>query len=246
MFRNPRRYYERFSTSDPVTRIIAIIAFAILLIIALPRLVPGTASGIDCGALPIPRVSGSNQSVLASTIDPSVLHLELVPEVITTAQGAPLVMDVRYINVSMAPLTIFYDPTRVTFRYTQQEAGLLFSITTADGGTALGVPANVRPPFPVPQQFAANQLRVLGPTQRCTQRVEIDAGTLGAARVTQGEYRITAVYRNQFRGVIAPPGAQTPTPIFRDQGVWVGPADQNYQVQSNTIRLIVGSTQPPA
>src|SRR5262245_38829067 len=131
--RNPRYYYDRFNSSDPVTRIIAVVAFAILLIIALPRLVPGTASGIDCSALPIPRVSGSNQSVLASGVDPTVLHLELVPEVVTIGEGASLLLEVRYINVSMAPLTLFYDPTQVTFRYTQQEAGLLFSITTPDG-----------------------------------------------------------------------------------------------------------------
>ncbi len=242
--RHPRYYYERFSSADPVTRIIALIAFGILLVIALPRLLPGTASGIDCAALPVPRVSGSNQSVLASQTDPTALHLELVPEIINISPGVALVMEVRFINESMAPLTLFYDPSQVTFRYTQQEAGLLFSVTTPDG-RALGVPPNVRPPFPVHQQFAAIQLRVLGPRQRCTQRVEIDAGQLNAARVVQGEYRITAVYRNQYRGAIPPVGALTPTPVFHDQGVWTGPPDQNYQIQSNTIQLIVGVPAQP-
>ncbi len=241
-----RGYYDRFRGSDRFTRMIAAAAFVLLLIIALPRFVPGTASGIDCEALPIPRLSGSNQSLLASQVDPRVLTLELVPENIVISPGQPLVMEVRYINESMAPLTLFYDPNQVTFRYTQQEAGLLFSITTLDG-RALGVPPNVRPPLPVRQQFAPNQLRVLGPRQRCHQQVVIDQAQLNAAGIGAGEYRVTAVYRNQFRGAIPPVGPQTPTPIFPDQGVWTGPPELNYQVQSNEIRLAVGvPAQPPA
>src|SRR3989442_10939103 len=103
-----RGYYDRFRGNDRMTQMIAAVAFILLLIIALPRFIPGTASGIDCNGLPIPRVSGSSQSLLASQVDPSVLHLELVPNQIVISQGAPLIMELRYINESMAPLTLFY------------------------------------------------------------------------------------------------------------------------------------------
>ncbi len=235
-----REYYSRYAPSDPMTRLIAIVALVFLLILALPRLIPGTASGVDCGGMPIPRASGSNQSLLSSQIDPSALHLELAPDHVIINQGQPLDMEVRFINESVAPIVLFYDPVRVTFRYTEQEAGILFSIQTPDG-RALGVPPNVRLPYPVLQSFAPDQLRILAPRSRCNVRVEIDPATLNAAQVIRGDYRVTAVYRNPSRGALPAPGPLTPTPVFRDQGVWTG------QVQSNDILVTVGlPTQPPS
>jgi hypothetical protein len=236
-----RQYYDRFSSSDPMTRIIALAALLILAIIALPALwarLPGAASGVACANLPMPRLTGNNQSLLSSQVDSSALLLELAPDPVVINQGEPLDMDVRFINDSVAPLTLFIAPDEVTLRYTEQEAGLLFSITS--NGQALGEPPNVRPPYPVRQQFTQDQLRVLGPRQRCSEHIQIDAARLNAAQVIRGEYRITAVYRNLYKGVLSPVGALTPTPIFRDQGVWTG------QVQSNEIKVIIGlPTQPP-
>ena len=239
--RRARQYYDRFSATDPVTQIIALAALLILAIIALPALwarLPGSASGVACVNLPMPRLTGSNQSLLASQVDSKELLMELAPDPIVINQGQPLDMEVRYINNSIAPLILFIAPDEVTFRYTEQEAGLLFSITS--GGVARGDQPNVRPPYPVRQQFTQNQLRILGPRQRCSERVQIDPARLNAAGVIQGEYQITAVYRNLYKGVLSPIGALTPTPIFRDQGVWTG------TVQSNQIKVIIGlPTQPP-
>jgi hypothetical protein len=239
--RRARYYYDRFSASDPVTQVIALAALLILAIIALPALwarLPGAASGVACANLPMPRLGGSNQSLLSAQVDSNALRLELAPDPIVINQGQPLDMEVRFINNSVAPLTLFFVPDEVTFRYTEQEAGLLFSITS--GGVARGDQPSVYPPYPVRQQFTQNQLRILGPRQRCSEHVQIDPARLNAAQVIQGEYRITAVYRNLYKGVLPPVGALTPTPIFRDQGVWTG------TVQSNEIRVIIGlPTQPP-
>jgi hypothetical protein len=243
-----RRYYERFSSFDPVTQVIALAALLILLVIALPGIwgrLPGAASGVSCQSLASPKISGNNQSLLSVQQPPDVLHLELAPPDVVISQGQPLVLELRFINEGMAPVTLFLPPDEFVFRYTEQEAGILFSIQTADG-RAIGEPPNVRPPFPIRQQFPQNQLHVLGPRQRCNVRIELDPARLNSAQLVTGQYRITAVYRNQYRGTVPPVGPQTPTPIFKDQGVWIGPQQSNWQVQSNEIRVSVGlPTQPP-
>ncbi len=243
-----RRYSDRFSSFDPVTQAIALAALLILLVIALPYIwvrLPGAASGVSCQNLASPKISGNNQSLLSVGQPPDVLHLELAPTNVTINQGETLVLELRFINESLAPLTLFLPPDEFVFRYTEQEAGILFSIQTADG-RAIGEPPNVRPPFQVRQSFPPNQLHVLGPRQRCNVRIELDSARLNSAQVVTGQYRITAVYRNQYRGTVAAVAAQTPTPIFKDQGVWIGPQQSNWQVQSNTIQVSVGlPTQPP-
>jgi hypothetical protein len=67
--------------------------------------------------------------------------------------------------------------------------------------------------------------------------VTISPQRLQAARVTGGQYQITAVYRNLSKGTVPAVAPLTPTPVFNNLGVWTG------QVQSNDITLVVG---PPA
>jgi len=236
-----RDYWGRVRGGDPLTQMIAIAALILLVVVALPYLpVQVATNGVACLNLPSPKNSGSNQSLLASQIDPSVLRLELKPDAVAINQGAPLSLDLRFINDSMAPLTLMIIPEEIIYRYTGREDGIAFSIQSTSG-QVLGESPNTRPPFPAHQQFTQNQLRVLGPRQRCSLRVDIDPARLNAAQVTRGEYQFTAVYRNQSKGALPPPAALTPTPIFRDQGVWIG------QVQSNTIRVSVGlPTQAPS
>jgi len=240
MFRNPRRYYNNLRGGDPMTQLIAIGALIILLIVALPKLwafIPGAASGVECVGMASPKSSASNQSILASQIDPAVLKLELVPPLITKTAGDALNMELRFINDSMAPLTLYISPDDAVFRYTQQEIGIMFSIQSIDGAV-LGEPASARPVKAAVQQYNINLLHVLGPRQRCFARIAIDVGRLNAAKLTQGEYRVTAIYRNQFKGILPTNVPLSPTAIFRDQGVWVG------QVQSNEIRVSVGVAAP--
>ncbi len=233
-----RRYWDNFSASDPVTQLIAGAAFLILLVVALPRIWPGTASGVDCLGLSSPRISGSNQSILASQADENAIVLELVPQKNTIAVGEPLVMDVRFINTTMSPLSMYFGASIIPFRYTEQEVGLMFSIQSEDG-RVLGEPVNVRPFVPIPTQYTPDQIHVLGPRQRCTMHVEVDAARLAASQMGPGNYLLTAVYRNQSKGILPPVGRLTPTPMFPDEGVWITP-----KVQSNSVTISVGN--PPA
>ncbi|MEP7289122.1 MAG: hypothetical protein ABI947_25495 [Chloroflexota bacterium] len=232
-----RRYLDNFNGSDRVTQIIAIVALVLLLIIAVPYLpTPWVANGVGCIDMSSPKLSGSNQSLLARSDGASNgLILEISPDRIQIAQGQPLTFDVRFINDSMAPLTLFFVEDQYILGFTDTEDGLIFSIQSANG-RALGEPPNSRARIVAPQQYAASQLRVLRPRQRCSVNITVSPNRLAAAQMGDGQYRITVVYRNRSKGVLPAVQNLTPTPIFPDQGVWTG------QVQSNDMLLAVGTT----
>ncbi len=233
-----RRTYDRFRGSDPMIRAIVIVAALIAASILLPRFWPTLATGVDCTGLPHPLLTGSNQSLLAAQTDPTLLVLELVPERNVLNAGDTLVLYIRFINNSMAPFTLFMLPEEAVLRYTGQEIGLMFSLIGADGRVLGEPPSPAHPLTPVRQQYRASELRMLGPRQRCTVRLELPPVRLEGASLTGGQYRITAVYRNQFKGTYSSVQRLTPTPIFGDQGVWVG------QVQSNDIVISIGIPTP--
>ncbi len=229
-----RSSWENFDTEDPVVRAIAIVALILFLIFAAPYLpLPYIASGVGCYELAQSTSTGSNQSILGSTASSSDMRLELVPNPINLKQGDTLNMDVRFINVSMAPLTLFLPLNQYGFRYDEQEDGLLFEIVGSDNNLR-GEGRNARPPLFDPQLYSPNDLHVLAPRQRCTINVSIDPNRLAAANVTPVTYRIIAVYRNTVKGALPPVTQFTPTPIFTDAGVWTG------TVQSNEIILNYG------
>jgi hypothetical protein len=203
--------------------------------ILLPR-VPIFSGGVDCAALPSAEGNGTNQSVLAATVDPSSLAIQLVPDKRQLIQGEALTMNVRLYNSSMAPLTLLIAPQEAVFRYTGQENGLVFSIQEANG-RVLGEPFTARQPVPVRQQYTPEVIRVLGPRNYCNLRVEFSASRLASAQVVSGQYLLTAVYRNNQPGTVPPVAPPTPTPTFRTQGVWTG------EVRSAPELITIGVAQ---
>ena len=135
----------------------------------------GAASGSACLSLSSPRITGNNQSLLSAQADPNDLHLELAPDPIVINQGQPLDMEVRFINEGIAPATLYLtgEPGHVS-AIPNRKPGCCFR-SRREAGHLANRP-NVRPPYPIPQQFQANQLHVLGPRQRCSIRVEIARG----------------------------------------------------------------------
>jgi hypothetical protein len=237
-----RNYYDRFNTADPITRVIAFAALALIIVIGLPRLAPNAASGVGCLNLAPPQLTGNNQSVLASQLaaqpDTSVLTLELIPYSTTINVSGALELDVRFINVSMAPISLFLVPESTIFRYNNEEIGLLIFMQRIGQNRAIGEFADRSPALTVRQQYPRAEVHLLGPTQRCTYTIQIGADRLAAAGVTPGQYRIAVIYRNVTRGALPAVGQLTPTPIFPDQGVWTG------QVQSNDVIINIGVPTP--
>lgn len=239
MFDRARSFY---GGADDITRIIALVAFVILIIIALPSLapqIPGFANGATCTSLTSPNGGGSNQSLLAANADPNSLRLELTADKVALAVGEPLNLNVRFINDSSAPLTLAIVPEEAVFRYTGNENGILFFVQAAGNPNSLGESAAVKAAAPIRQQFPPNLLHILGPRQHCTQPISIAPNRLAAAGMgAPNQYQIIAAYRNNYRGVLAAPGQRTPTPVFRDQGVWTTPPDG---VRSNNLIITVGA-----
>jgi hypothetical protein len=229
-----RRYWDDFNTSDPVTQGIALVAIIILVIAFIPYIpVPWIASGVPCTDMSAPRLTGNNQSIYANQTGSDAIRLEIVPESITAISGQDVRFDVRFINESMAPINLFLTDDGYVFRFTSREDGLQFSIVNP-AGQALGEPVSARAAAIAPQQFAQTDVHTLRPRSRCTVTITLDPNRLASARVGPGQYRITAVYSNRNRGALSQVGNLTPTPIFQDQGVWVG------TVQSNSAILTIG------
>src|SRR5579871_6694947 len=119
-----RRYWDNFNAADPVTQGIAVVALLLLAVFSLPYFnFPWQASGSQCTDMASPVISGNNQSILSGQFDSSKFVLELVPATVNINPGDALKVSVRFINESMAPLTLYVTPGMGVFRYTGQESG---------------------------------------------------------------------------------------------------------------------------
>src|SRR5262249_46195847 len=213
----------------------------VLLVAMLPRVWPPAFSEVNCNNLSSPTLGGDHQSLLALQTPPSDLVLDMSFDRDTINVGDPLGMTVRFVNRSMAPLTLYLEEDKIPFRYITNEIGLTFFVqqlvsapgTVDQPGRTLGEPYSTRPFVGAPQTYTVDQLRVLGPRQRCREYVDISTQRVSLTLPGPGRYKIIAVYRNQSKGVVPPVVPPTPTPIFADQGVWTG------EVRSNEAILTV-------
>jgi len=227
------RFRDRYE-SDPLLRIFGIGAIILLAALGLPRIWPYAASGINCTSLPRPFANAYNQSVLAatqqSTRGDESLQLEIVADKTSMRVGETLTLYVRFVNSSVAPITLYLTSQSAVLRYNEQESGILISVINQNNQ-----PLGENTAFQQsPPQYDVQSLGLLAPRSRCQYQVDLPWIRLQAIGLQQGQYRLTAVYRNATRGgIAAPANLLTPTPIFADQGVWAG------RVQSNDVILTV-------
>lgn len=244
-----RDYYgrasERFRVADPIVRIMTIAGLILAMSIAVPRFLPWVGSGVNCEQLPVANIGGNNQSWLAvqqaqSGASANSLLIEIVAGSQTIAVGEQLTIYVRFINDSMAPISLFLPRQPAIFRYNNEEIGVLIFLQNTQTGQQVGEFANTNPPVTPRQQYAADEVYSLQPRQRCTVRVDISPQRLQTAGAGQGQYRLVVVYRNTGRGALSPVTNQlTPTPVFADQGVWTG------QSRSNELLINIGVQSGP-
>ncbi|HEX2619795.1 MAG TPA: hypothetical protein VHL11_06600, partial [Phototrophicaceae bacterium] len=83
------------------------------------------------------------------------------------------------------------------------------------GQNGLGVMFTTAPAAATGAQTAPGNIRLLGPRQRCVQRINIPASQLGSMGVTS---IIKAYYRNSNQGF----SGGTVGAIYADWGLWVG------------------------
>ncbi len=236
--------YERFrglvDESDDITRVIAVLAFVLLVAITLPAFVPQIpplAYGATCTNLYSPKGNGNQQSYLARGLDATALRIDLSLPQNPIVLGQSVTLNVRFTNQGSAPITLALIPEEAVLRFNSTENGIMFFIE-ATNGTELKEPAASRGIAPIRTQFTSDQLHLLNPHQHCTQGITIPAQRLAATGLNPGQYQFIAVYRNNSRGVLAPIGAFTPTPVFPDQGVWATVVEG---VRSRPVVLTVSS-----
>ena len=239
------RYSNRFRAADPVVRIMAIAGLILALSIAVPRFLPWVGSGLNCEQLPIGNIGGNNQSWLAvQQAQTGTAANSLLLEIVAGSQvinvGQQLTIYVRFINDSMAPISLFLPRQPAIFRYNNEEIGTMIFMQNTQSGTQVGEFANTNPPVTPRQQYASDEVYSLQPRQRCTVQIDISPQRLATAGVVAGQYRLVVVYRNTGRGTLPAVANQlTPTPVFGDQGVWTG------QARSNELLINVGVTTGP-
>ncbi len=185
----------------------------------LPRffssVVPGFDEGVPCMWLQRASDRGDHQSLLGRAAEnPIALSVRAAP--ISGDPSGLLPVSIVVTNTSLGTVPFVFDPQAVIVGDNGTSGvGLIFnpSNTLTTGYTRNADPAAV------PE---AN-LKLLQPRQSCVHRVEFPNGNvLIDPAINDGRATVRAYYRNTTRGQILPTPGDLATPIYPDQGLWVG------------------------
>lgn len=214
---NFTRYFRR---GDSTNAVVAVFLLVLLMVFAgpnmLPRLLANSFPFVDEGAPCDWLWSGTgraeHQSLIGRAVtNPLALTVESSP-VPTSADGT-LTIRITVINQSIGTIPIVFNPNQ---------------ILVGDNGTSgLGLifdPPNTLSTGAVRQDAASvpeSNIRLLGPRQRCIQKVDFPVSRLDPT-VATGNAKVRAYYRNTTPGQSIPVAGSTTAPIFPDEGLWVG------------------------
>ncbi len=173
--------------------------------------------GVPCANLRRADDRANHQSLLGRSSDFPV-QVRVSTSAIPTDPAGFLYVTITVINNSIGTIPIVYDPQQVIIGDNSTSGmGIIFTPqvgipnTGSRGGTGATIPEE--------------QIRVLGPRQRCLHTLEIPAGNiLTNPAFTSGQASVIAYYRGNERGSIAGVPAGAPTPIYPDQGMPTGVA----------------------
>jgi hypothetical protein len=178
-------------------------------------------SGVPCTWLRRPDSRAFHQSILGRTVQtPFEISVSVSP--LPQDGSGFLVIRIELRNNSLGTIPIVYDVT-------ENQVPILDNGTSGFG--VLFTPNNsLSGSFQRQNQGATipeTSMRILGPRQSCVHTFQIPAGNvLVDQALTSGTATVRAFYRGAVRGTtIAPtplPGNPLATPIFADQGLWVG------------------------
>jgi len=199
--------------------VIAAIGFAALIIVSPGRVtslianaVPAVYEGAACANLRAGDDRAFHQSVVGRAVA-SPIELQVRTSPLPAAADGFLSIYITVINNSLGTVPFVFDPNQVIIGDNGSSGiGLIFNTNSLNTGGRQD-----------PSSFADSQLRLLVPRQRCVHEVRIPAGNvLVDPALTSGQGQVRAFYRNNSRGVTAVQAGTIATPIFRDQGLWVG------------------------
>lgn len=205
-----------FRRGDNPNAVAGLFLLVLLLAIAgpniLPRLtssVPGFDEGVACQWLRTGENRATHQSMIgrqASLRNEPPISLEVRTNPFVNTADSSLVVSVVVINESIGtvPFVLFDNVPVVGTNNNQPGIGVVFNSGTAIPPLGGG---NVN--------YSTDQIRLLGPRQRCVFRFSFPATELGG--VLTGNSSIVAYYRNGTRGIATGNPA-----IYGDLGLWTG------------------------
>lgn len=231
-----QRIKETFGGSDNMTVGIVVVVFALVLLLVLPRIIPGGRFGVSCGSLAHPLAGGNNQSYLSARSQGALeMRIELQRTNLTITDN--LVVNLTFVNNGVGAITLFFIPQETLLR-NDGSAGLSFEIMRTSDRVVFSERTDIRPPNPQRQQFLPEVLHVLGPRQRCTEQLTFETFRLSDLGLPAGAYTLTAIYRNSYPGQVSAEAGSLATPIFQNQGVYTV-----QELRSNAVEFTIGLTQ---
>jgi hypothetical protein len=205
------RYIRQSTNSNTIVGIFLLIVLAVFAgPNALPRLiasfVPFADEGLPCEWLRVADNRERHQSLIgrsASTIpDNPPLSVEVIPDALPSDTAGEWHIRVVLANDSIGTLPVVINPNP-SFQDTGAP-GLGIVFNTGSVGQA------AQPPF-------QSNVRLLGPRQRCVQRITVPGAQLGSLGINPGS-SVTGYYRNSTPGGLNNPGQS----LYPDFGLWVG------------------------
>lgn len=247
-----QRISNFLTDTDNINIILALIAIALVVSLAAPRVVPGADLGARCENLPNPR-GGNRQSLLARQGGQEMaLEIDVVDAVrngdeIRVPANEPITFRVSFENNDIGPITLFYNEEALAIGDIEilpaGYFGLILEIQSEATDNILSdttptefIQTNPQADTPL-YTYELEDLYLLRAGGKCFVEVRLSSEQLSRIGMGVGEYRVRAFYRNQDQGVYIAPTPNAPEPTataaFPDLGVWAGGV-----VQSNRLILV--------
>ncbi len=216
--------------------VVGIFLLILLAVIAgpstLPRIFPPAENGIPCDRLPRGTERANHQSLIGrAASDPISLAVKSDP---LPANNEPLYITVTVINNSIGSVPILYNPNQILVGDNGSSGlGIIFepTINLTNGairnnqGTA---------------SFPEEDIRILGPRQRCFHVLEFTVDPISQPTLYQGTVTVKAYYRINTPGQVVQTTPGIPL-IFVDQGLRV----RNGYLESTPAPIPIPSQTTP-
>lgn len=209
---------------DSSNTIIGIVILVLLTVFVAPDVLPQLVAetipfideGLPCSQLMTSQDRANHQSLIGrSASDPLLLRTEIAP--FKNDGTSNLVIRVIIINETIGTVPFVFNPDQVIVGDDPNSSGVGILFSSGITASIIGPNGNVNGRVQGQQSIPANDIKVLGPRQRCVHRIILAPGNI-AGTIQPGLTQVRSYYRIQSAGVV---GQVNPvaTPIFTNQGL---------------------------
>lgn len=194
--------------------------------------IPGVDEAAPCAWLPSPDDLANRQSLIGRAAVERVppLELRVRSSAIPTTADELLVIRILVINNTLGTVPFVYNPNEVIVGDNNTSGlGIIFDPPSNIFTTGVNTRSDAA-------TYPADELRVIGPQQRCVHRMEFSFDQLDGT-IRSGNATVTAYYRGNNVGTIP---AANPTPIYPDQGLYTG------LILSSPVEVLAAPAPAPA